>query len=68
MTAHWSVADEAAMKGMPDEIALTFHDGFVVLDRSIGLFTSQPLAALQQLDLREKSRGSGEYEFRTGPR
>jgi arsenate reductase len=45
MTAYWGMADAAAVKGIPDEIGRGFHDAFVVLDRRIGLFTSEPLAA-----------------------
>jgi arsenate reductase (thioredoxin) len=51
MTAHWGVADPAAVQGTPDEIAWAFHDAFVVLDRRIGLFTSLPLGTLKQLSI-----------------
>ena len=44
MTAHWGIADPAAVKGTPEEIARAFRDAFVVLDRRIGLFTSLPLS------------------------
>src|ERR1700734_4217154 len=38
ITAHWSVADPAAIAGSPETIERAFHDAFVVLDRRIGLF------------------------------
>ena len=38
MTAHWGVADPAAVQGSPEEIARAFRDAYAVLDRRIGLF------------------------------
>jgi arsenate reductase len=52
MTAHWGIPDPAAVKGSPEEIARSFRDAFVVLDRRIGLFLSLPLASLQQLAIK----------------
>ena len=49
MTAHWGIADPAAVKGTAGEIERAFRDAFVVLDRRIGLFLSLPLSTLQQL-------------------
>ena len=49
MTAHWGIADPAAVEGTAGEIELAFRDAFVVLDRRIGLFLSLPLSTLQQL-------------------
>jgi arsenate reductase len=49
MTAHWGIADPAAVNGSPEEIERAFRDAFVVLDRRIGLFLSLPLATLEQL-------------------
>ena len=40
MTAHWGIADPAAVQGTPEEIARAFRDAFVILDRRIGLFLS----------------------------
>lgn len=54
MTAHWGIADPAAMKGSAEEIARAFRDAFVVLDRRIGLFTSLPLATLQDMAIKQK--------------
>lgn len=54
MTAHWGVADPAAVRGTPEEIARAFHDAFVVLDRRIGLFTSLPLSTLQKLSIQNE--------------
>jgi len=54
MTAHWGIADPATIKGSPEEIARAFRDAFVVLDRRIGLFTSLPLATLQEMAIKQK--------------
>ncbi|MBS1804689.1 MAG: arsenate reductase ArsC [Acidobacteria bacterium] len=54
MTANWGIADPAAVKGTPDEIAQAFRDAFVVLDRRIGLFMSLPLATLQEMAIKQK--------------
>ena len=40
VTAHWGVADPAAVQGTPEEIERAFHDAFVTLDRRITLFVS----------------------------
>jgi arsenate reductase (thioredoxin) len=54
MTAHWGIQDPAAVKGSPEEIARAFRDTFVVLDRRIGLFTSLPLATLEELAIKQE--------------
>ncbi len=54
MTAHWGIADPAAVKGTPEEIARAFRDAFVVLDRRIGLFVSLPLGTLDQLAIKHE--------------
>ena len=54
MTAHWGVADPAAMKGTQEEIARAFRDAFTVLDRRIGLFLSLPLGTLDQLAIKRE--------------
>jgi len=54
MTAHWGIADPAAVKGTEEEIARAFREAFVVLDRRIGLFLSLPLATLDQLAIKRE--------------
>ncbi|HZZ38382.1 MAG TPA: arsenate reductase ArsC [Acidobacteriaceae bacterium] len=54
MTAHWGIADPAAVKGTPEEITRAFRDAFVVLDRRIGLFLSLPLATLDRLAIKHE--------------
>jgi arsenate reductase (thioredoxin) len=54
MTAHWGIADPAAVKGTPEEIARAFRDAFVILDRRIGLFLSLPLSTLANLAIKRE--------------
>ncbi|ACO32630.1 MULTISPECIES: arsenate reductase ArsC [Acidobacterium] len=53
-TAHWGVADPAAMQGSADEIARAFHDAFVVLERRISLLLALPVASLEKLALQQE--------------
>lgn len=54
ITAHWGIADPAAVKGTADEIARAFRGAFTVLDRRIGLFLSLPLAALENMAIKRE--------------
>ena len=54
MTAHWGIADPAAVKGTPEEIARAFREAFAVLDRRIGLFLSLPLATLEDMAIKRE--------------
>jgi len=59
MTAHWGVADPAAVKGSTEEIDRAFRDAFMTLDRRIGLFLSLPLATLDQLAIQRQVEDIG---------
>jgi len=54
MTAHWGVADPAAVEGSPEQIARAFRDAFTILDRRIGLFLSLPLATLEDMAIKRE--------------
>jgi arsenate reductase len=54
MTAHWGVADPAAVKGSPQEIERAFREAFTVLERRIGLFLCLPLATIDRLALKKE--------------
>jgi arsenate reductase len=54
MTAHWGVADPAAVPGMPDQIERAFRDAYMILDRRISLFLSLPLSTLGQLAIKKE--------------
>lgn len=49
MTAHWGVADPAAVRGTPETIERAFRDAFITLSRRINLLLSLPLASLDAL-------------------
>ena len=54
MTAHWGVADPAAVQGTRDQIERAFRDAFMILDRRISLFLSLPLSTLGQLAIKKE--------------
>jgi len=54
ITAHWGVADPAAVQGRSEDIARAFQDAFTVLDRRIGLFLSLPLNTLDELAVKHE--------------
>jgi protein-tyrosine-phosphatase len=65
MTAQWGVPDPAEAKGSVAEIALAFKDAYRMLNQRIGIFTSLPLRALDQLSLQQKLREIGRLEGAT---
>ncbi len=60
MTAHWVIADPAAVKGTPDEIERVFREAFVALDRRIGLFLSLPLQSLDRMAIQKEINRIGQ--------
>ena len=65
MTAHWGVPDPVAAGGKPAEIALAFKDAYRMLRHRIGIFTSLPLRALDQISLQKTLREIGRMEGAT---
>ena len=54
MTAHWGVADPAAVQGTEEEIQRAYRDAFFMLDRRISLFLCLPLATIDGFALKTK--------------
>jgi arsenate reductase (thioredoxin) len=54
MTAHWGVADPAAVRGTPGEIERAYRDAFVTLERRIGLFLCLPIATISKLAIKKE--------------
>jgi arsenate reductase len=54
MTAHWGVADPAAVVGTPVEIERAFRDAFYTLNRRISLFLCLPLESLSALGIQKE--------------
>lgn len=54
VTAHWGVADPAAVQGSEETIRRAFLDAFVTLERRIELFLALPLASLDALAIKKE--------------
>lgn len=54
ISAHWGVADPAAVQGSREEVRRAFREAFLFLDRRIGLFLSLPLASLDSLAIKKE--------------
>jgi arsenate reductase (thioredoxin) len=54
MSAHWAIPDPAAVQGTPEEVARAFRDAFLLLERRITLFLDLPLAALNDLAMKQE--------------
>jgi arsenate reductase (thioredoxin) len=53
ITAHWSIPDPA-LQGTAEQVAKSFRDAFLMLDRRISLFLSLPFASLDRLALKKE--------------
>jgi arsenate reductase len=54
ITAHWGIADPAAVDGTDEQKRKAFEDAFRILERRISLFLSLPIRSLEQLVLQER--------------
>ena len=66
MTAHWGVADPAAVEGTDMEKAAAFRKAFKELETRIKLFTSLPMGALDGMTLQSKLREIGTTPTESG--
>ena len=62
MTAHWGQPDPAAVEGTDLDKTNAFRDAFRMLERRIEMFTSLPIASLDQLSLGNKVREIGKSQ------
>jgi protein-tyrosine-phosphatase len=67
MTAHWGVADPAAVEGNDMEKAAAFRKAFKELETRIKLFTSLSIDSLDSMTLKAKLREIGNSEGATRP-
>jgi arsenate reductase len=65
MTAHWGIADPAAVQGSGADKAFAFRKALTELETRIKLFTELPIASLEQMTLREKLRAIGQQPATT---
>jgi arsenate reductase (thioredoxin) len=56
MTAHWGIADPAAVEGSDADKAWAFRKAFKELETRIKCFAQLPIASLDPMTLREKLR------------
>jgi arsenate reductase len=59
MTAHWGVADPAAVTGTPEQIEKAFRDAYITLERRISLFLCLPLSSLDTLAIKKQIEDIG---------
>jgi arsenate reductase len=60
VTAHWGIADPAAVEGSDAEKSFAFRKALKELETRIKLFTELPIASLDQMTLRERLRAIGQ--------
>jgi arsenate reductase len=68
MTAHWGIADPAAVEGSDADQVFAFRKALKELETRIKLFTELPIASLDQMTLREKLRAIGQQPAAQNPR
>jgi len=54
MTAHWGVADPAAVEGSEPEKVQAFRDAFRVLEKRINVFVNLPVHLLDKIKLKKE--------------
>lgn len=59
MTAHWGIADPAAVEGTGAEKAFAFRKAFKEMEARIKLFTSLPIGSLDSMRLQARLREIG---------
>ena len=59
MTAHWGIADPAAVQGSEKERWKAFRTAFSELDSRIKIFTSLPIRSLDRIKLQERLNAIG---------
>jgi arsenate reductase len=65
MTAHWGIADPAAVEGSDIQKETAFNLAFRYLKNRISVFISLPIASLDRLTLRARLREIGQMEGST---
>jgi arsenate reductase len=68
VTAHWGIADPAAVRGTPVETARAFNEAYRSLLRRIEAFAALPLSSLDGLTLQAKLREIGRMNGATKAR
>jgi arsenate reductase (thioredoxin) len=66
MTAHWGIADPAAVEGTDTDKSIAFRKAFKELETRIKLFTSLPISSLDNMTLQSKLREIGKRPTEPG--
>lgn len=66
MTAHWGVADPAAVEGDAVQQMLAFRQAFRELENRIKIFVSLPVASLDSIKLQQKIDEIGDAALEHG--
>ena len=64
-TAHWGIADPAAVHGSDVEVARAFQEAYRLLSKRIELFAALPFRGLEEIALTSKLREIGRIEGAT---
>jgi arsenate reductase (thioredoxin) len=67
ITAHWGIADPAAIEGTDAEKASAFRKALKELETRVKLFTSLTIASLDGMTLQARLREIGKVSAATGP-
>jgi arsenate reductase len=67
MTAHWGIADPAAVEGTDAEKAFAFRTALKELETRIKLFASLPIGSFDGMALQAKLREIGKSSTATEP-
>jgi len=67
ITAHWGIADPAAVEGSNAEKALAFRKALKELETRVELLTSLPIDSLDRMTLQVKLGEIGKTDTTTGP-
>ena len=62
ITAHWGIADPAAVEGTEEEKVQIFAQAFLQLQTRIALFLALPIESIDRLSLNKKLTNIGESE------
>jgi arsenate reductase len=62
ITAHWGIADPAAVEGTEIEKKTAFRQAFKAMDRRIKLFLSLPIASIDQLCMKDQMDAIGKTD------
>lgn len=68
MTAHWGVADPAAVEGTDTDKWVAFREAFRVLENRIKIFTSLPMSSIDRVKLQARLDAIGKTPLLEEPR